>query len=251
MTSNDLVLIAKGIVPAVRTHVAELLRPLTTRLEAVEGKALVAGPAGPAGERGAPGDPGVAGPQGEPGVIGPVGATGERGEQGLVGPPGPPGPIGEKGLQGERGLEGPAGLMGRDGLPGVPGAQGVPGLPGEKGLDGKDGLNGRDGTLEQIKCVFDGERTLTFCFKNGDPIEGGVVRMAIPLYRGVHVAGKSYDLADTVTSGGSMWFCQEPTVTRPGDSRAWTQMVQRGKAGKDLRDVETPRGLPVVSGGSR
>lgn len=159
-------------------------------------------------------------------------APGRDGTDGAVGPQGPEGPPGPAG---------PAGRDGRDGLPGVPG------LPGEKGLDGaagEPGAPGRDGTLEHLKALFDGERTVTLCFKDGTPIEGGVIRFPAVIYRGVYTDGKRYDLGDTTTWAGSLWHCNEPTTTKPGDgSKSWTLTVKRGRDGKDGQNAPS---LPVV-----
>lgn len=214
---------------------------LSARIAMLESRAPIHGKdgaPGPAGEKGLDGRDGV---DGAPGAVGPVGERGEIGPPGPAGPQGARGEVGPQGERGERGEKGADGLMGRDGLPGVPGATGVQGPPGEKGADG---LNGRDGTLEQLKAVWDGERTLMLCFKNGDPIEGGVITFDIPLHRGVYLAGKAYDRADQVTWGGSIWMANERTVTKPGESKEWTLVVKRGRDGKDAQPLTT--GVPVV-----
>jgi hypothetical protein len=153
---------------------------------------------------------------------------------------------------GQKGEKGDDGLPGRDGVAGLPGRDGLVGPEGKQGLDGRtglNGLNGRDGTLEQIKMVYDGERTLTFCFKNGDPIDGGTLILPIQIYRGVYQAGKVYDLGDTVTYANSQWHCHAPgTVTPPGDgSKLWQLCVRAGRDGKDLRpSAGSAVELPVV-----
>lgn len=49
-------------------------------------------------------------------------------------------------------------------------------------------------------------------------------------YRGVHVAGKSYEPGDCVTAGGSLWHCNTATEARPGDdAQAWTLAVKHGR----------------------
>jgi hypothetical protein len=75
-----------------------------------------------------------------------------------------------------------------------PGPPGDPGPPGRDGADGKAGLT----------------------------------------YQGVYVEGKSYDVGELVTWGGSMWHANELTETKPGDgSKAWTLTCKRGRDGKD------------------
>jgi integrin beta 3 len=232
MTEADLTAVVRGIAPVIRDAIAAAIAQTEARFTAaLETKALIPGrdgAPGPAGEKG------LDGAQGPPGAAGAPGPAGERGADGQAGP------------AGERGPEGALGRDGRDGLPGVPG------VPGEKGLDGArgaDGLNGRDGTLENIKVLFDGERTVTLCFKNGDPIEGGVLRFPMPIYRGVHIDGKGYESCDRVTWAGSEWHCTMPTTAKPGDgSKAWTLAVKRGRDGKDGlngRDL-----VPVVKVGA-
>lgn len=87
---------------------------------------------------------------------------------------------------------------------GVQGPPGPVGPAGRDGIDGKDGAPGRDG--------LDG--------KDGAP---GL------RYLGVHVSGKSYDVGDLVTAGGSAWYCGHTTTGTPGHSPDWTLMVKRGR----------------------
>jgi hypothetical protein len=75
----------------------------------------------------------------------------------------------------------------------LPGPPGPPGPPGRDGLDGKDGQGLR--------------------------------------YLGVHVAGKTYDVGDMVTAGGSAWYCCRTTTGTPRQSPDWQLMV---KSGRDL-----------------
>jgi integrin beta 3 len=236
MTAKDLSIVVRGIAPVVREYVSLGMSGLAERLAALEAKTLTArdgaqGPPGPIGEKGLDGAPGSVGERGPAGPEGPPGRDGAPGKDGADGLPGSPG---------ERGQDGPEGKPGRDGRDGLQGAQG------EKGLDGapgKDGLNGRDGTLENIKALYDGERTVTLCFKDGTPIEGGVITFPVEIYRGVYVESKSYDRGDGVTWGGSEWHANEPTTTKPGDgSKAWTLKVKRGRDGKD--GAPGPEGKP-------
>jgi len=80
--------------------------------------------------------------------------------------------------------------------PPTPGPAGEPGPPGRDGADGKPGLT----------------------------------------YAGVYQDGKAYEPAELVTWAGSLWHCNEPTRSRPGDgSASWTLAVKRGRDGKDGR----------------
>lgn len=206
---------------------------------------------GPQGEKGEPGESieGPAGPPGLPGLpgAGSVGPQGERGigiasivreggrlsfelEDGRVFDAGDI--AGERGEKGDAGPEGPAGRDGRDGLPGVPGANGERGLDGE---DGRDGINGKDGLgFEDMTVEYDGERRFTFRLARGDTVKEWTRVVPVQLYRGVHADGAAHEPGDTVTWGGSLYHCNEPTTEKPGaGSKAWTLAVKRGQDGKD------------------
>ena len=75
-----------------------------------------------------------------------------------------------------------------------------PGPPGEPGAPGKDGKDGVAGMT----------------------------------YQGVFVDGKAYEKGDVTTWAGSMWHCNEPTESKPGDgSKAWTLACKHGRDGRD------------------
>jgi len=71
-------------------------------------------------------------------------------------------------------------------------------VPGPPGPPGRDGVDGKDGAA--------GLR-----------------------YLGVHVPGKTYDVGDLVTAGGSAWYCGRTTTGIPGKSPDWQLMVKRGR----------------------
>jgi len=52
-------------------------------------------------------------------------------------------------------------------------------------------------------------------------------------YRKTWQAGTAYAAGDMVTCAGSGWVCDEDTITKPGESKAWTLFVKRGRDGKD------------------
>lgn len=159
------------------------------------------------------------------------GPQGERGEKGEPGPPGIAGPRGDGGANGKDG---------RDGQPGVPGRDGAPGERGERGEKGIDGKDGRDGTLDGVTLEQVDERTWTMGRPDGSSV--GIIQMAVPLYRGVYVAGTGYAKGDAVTFGGSLWIAKDATKDRPGDgATAWQLAVKRGDKGKD--------GTPGANGG--
>jgi len=84
-------------------------------------------------------------------------------------------------------------------VPGPPGPAGPAGPSGRDGIDGKDGAAGLR-------------------------------------YLGVHVAGKTYDVGDLVTAGGSAWYCGRTTEGVPGKSPDWQLMVKRGRDARAARD---------------
>jgi integrin beta 3 len=121
----------------------------------------------------------------------------------------------------------------------VPGPAGARGLDGKDGAPGLNGKDGRDGTLEGIKILYDGERTFTLCFKDGTPIEGGVITFdGLLLDRGVYQHDRPYVRGDVVSHGGSLWIAQEPTSAVPGGrgdgvpARAWRLAVKAGRDGR-------------------
>ena len=228
------------------------------------------GEPGPPGPSGPPGES-IVGPQGEKGepgqsIEGPPGAKGDKGEPGesIPGPRGERGIgiaavardgcrlsveledgrafdlgdiTGERGEKGVAGPEGPAGRDGRDGLPGVPGANGERGLDGK---DGRDGIDGKDGLgFDDMTVEYDGERRFTFRLARGDTVKEWTRIVPVQLYRGVHVDGAQHEPGDTVTWGGSLYHCNEPTTDKPGaGSKAWTLAVKRGQDGKDGKPGE-------------
>jgi integrin beta 3 len=203
--------------------------------------ALEAGPLARDGTKGIDGAPGRDGKDGLPGTAGTKGIDGAPGRDGKDGLPGTAGTKGIDGARGEKALDGINGRDGRDG---------IQGLPGKNGLDGVAGKDGFNGTLENLKAIFDGERTVTFCFKNGTPIEGGVIRFPVVIYRHVFDASRTYEAGDQVTCAGSLWIAKTGTTQRPdedGDgARDWTLCSKRGPEGK--RGQQGEKGLDGKDG---
>lgn len=114
----------------------------------------------------------------------------------------------------------------------------------------KDGKDGRDGSVENLKALYDGERTVTWCFKNGDPVEGGVMTLPIPIWRGIWGAGKTYEPHDVVQWDGSQWYALKAVSAKPGDespdSRDWKLWVKRGRDG--AKGPQGDRGLDGKDG---
>jgi len=135
------------------------LKPILSRLKALEGITLERGKDGQPGEKGLDGKDGKDGQPGEKGLDGKDGKDGQPGEKGLDGKDGKDGQPGEKGLDGKDGKDGQPGekgLDGKDGKDGQPGEKGLDGKdgkdgqPGEKGLDGKDGASVSEADIEKI-----------------------------------------------------------------------------------------------------
>lgn len=221
MNHRDLAALMAGLAPVirdyvadwakgVREHVDDLFRGFGDRLAALESRAVQRGEKGDKGDDGAPGRDGIDGKDGAPGLDGKDGA---------------PGPQGEKGLDGLPGKEGQSGRDGRDGLPGV---------QGEKGLDGKDGRDGIDGFgFDDLTAVFDGERTVTLRFVQGERVKEFPITFPIVLDRGVWREGNKYAKGDGVTFGGSFFIAKDDTAAKPETDASWRLAVKRGRDGKD------------------
>ncbi len=202
---------ARGaLTPEYVASTAESMIALVARVEAIEQRAAVPGPAGEVGPQGTQGEPGPPGPMGNKGADG----------VGLEGP---------RGAQGEKGVDG---VAGRDGLAGVQGQAGRDGVNGERGLPGTDGKDGLDGTLEGVSVVQVDERSFEFRREAGDVL--GRVSLAAPLYRGVYAAGTDYLKGDAVTFGGSLWIATDATDEKPGAGEtAWRLAVKAGRDGRE------------------
>ncbi len=252
MNTKSLAIVLDGIAPIVRDFVVKQLDGVSARLKALEERAPVAGPAGPpgpagergekgeAGERGADGEAGPQGVTGEKGEAGPAGERGITGEKGLDGEAGPRGEAGERGPAGEAGAAGITGEKGLDGAPGRDGRDGMPGVQGEKGIDGLHGKDGRDGIdglgFDDLDVIYDGERTFTFKFVQGDREKAFTFKAPFPIYRGTLQHGKAYDRGDCVTYAGSMWTALSETKNAlPGTDAAtglWQLATKKGTDGK-------------------
>lgn len=118
-------------------------------------------------------------------------------------------------------------VVGRDG------ERGEAGISGNPGANGKDGQNG---TIENVQLVYDGERTVSFQFKDGTPVEGWSVKLPMLLDRGVYSSEKAYDTGDVVSYGGSGWIAKADSQGKqPGTNEGapyWRLAVKRGNDGK-------------------
>jgi hypothetical protein len=181
--------VVKGVIKAVKEHIAEVVAGISFRLDDID-RRLRAIPEPLRGEKGDPGERGPEGPPGRDGIDGLQGPKGDPGEsirgekgdqgepgvsivgiQGEVGPPGPPGRDGES-IRGERGEKGEKGDQGESLL----GPAGPSGEKGESitGPPGKDGTPGRDALQIEILSAVD----LARAYPRGTYArhDGGVIR---------------------------------------------------------------------------
>lgn len=107
---------------------------------------------------------------------------------------------------------------------------------GRDGENGTPGENGRDGfSLEHFDTKWDGERTLTLIFDDGQSEYTHQLQMPIMIDRGVW-AERSYSQGDAVTWGGSLWIAQRDTEAKPDSpDSGWRLAVKRGRDGKDAK----------------
>lgn len=90
-----------------------------------------------------------------------------------------------------------------------------------------------DGNID-LKVMYDGQRTVTLCSKDGTPIEGGVMVFPVTIYRGVYEAGRAYEKGDSVTFRGSTWTARDATSATPGiGATPWQLSTKAGRDGKD------------------
>lgn len=136
----------------------------------------------------------------------------------------------------ERGLDGKEGALGPEGPAGSRGPQG------EMGAEGKPG---RDGTPENITPIQSKDfRTVTFCYKDGAPVEGWVLTFPVVIYQGVYKAGEIYVVGDMVTYGNQQWIAKRAAPDKPGDgSPHWQLSTRQGRDGK-----QGPEGKPGLHG---
>lgn len=130
---------------------------------------------------------------------------------------------------------------GRDGLPGVPGRDGKDGKDGDKGHNGADGIG-----FDDLDIDYDGERSITLRFVQGERVKEFPIMLPIPLDRGQYKSSADYVRGDAATYGGSLWIAQKATGDKPGTSDAWRLAVKCGRDGKNGKDGE--RGEPGKEG---
>ncbi|CAA2106021.1 phage portal protein [Variovorax paradoxus] len=91
--------------------------------------------------------------------------------------------------------------------------------------------------VAEIKVSFQGRTGFVSVERSSGTPDLHPFSLPAMIYRGVFREGETYEQGDTVTWGGSLWFCNEPTADKPLDgSRTWQLAAKRGRDGKDARD---------------
>jgi integrin beta 3 len=230
--------LADLIAELVGEHVERATAPLIARIAELESR--------PAPERGEPGERGSDGADGRDGKDADPEVIHSLVAEAVAGIPVPQ--DGKDGRDGADGKDGEPGQAGKDGA-------GIADLVIDReghlvasftdgrmknlgrivGKDGADGKDGRDGfSLEHFDTKWDGDRTLTLSFSDGQSEYSHELRMPFVIDRGVFVEGKSYEAGDGTTWGGSFWIAQRDTSARPDSADSgWRLAVKRGRDGKD------------------
>lgn len=101
-----------------------------------------------------------------------------------------------------------------------------------------EGMDGWECIVEGIKAIgieqID-ERSFSVSIeKTSGEKQAAQFSMPNMAYKGIYKLGEKYRKGDTTTYSGSMWHCnEEGTREAPGDGKAWTLSVKRGRDGKD------------------
>lgn len=237
----DVTKLADGVFETVRAYVAKALEPLSERLQTLEARESIPGPPGEKGADGRDGSDGKDGRDGQDGKDGRDGLDGQPGERGLDGKDGANGIDGKDGesVTVEQVLEAVSPVMEAKmamwALDFERRAQGVL----ERAIDRmpkpKDGRDGKDGLgFDDLQMDYDGARTFTFSYVQGDKEKAFSFVVPMLLDRGVYKEGADYEQGDVVTWGGSMWIAQADTKAKPGQSDEWRLSVKKGRDGKDF-----------------
>lgn len=98
----------------------------------------------------------------------------------------------------------------------------------QPGPPGRDGMGFDDMTME-----YDGERTFSFVFRQGENVKRYDHVVPIVLDRGVFKEGSDYVKGDGVSYGGCFWIAQKETASKPGTDPTWRLAVKKGRDAKD------------------
>ncbi|MDW9773079.1 hypothetical protein GOA89_14710 [Sinorhizobium meliloti] len=114
---------------------------------------------------------------------------------------------------------------------------------------GKDGDPGKDGFgFEDLDAAYDGEKTITLKFTQGERVKEFAFTMPVVIDRGVYRDGTEYKAGDGVTWGGSFWIAQKDTSAKPDAGDDWRLSVKRGRDGKNGVAKEIKASQPVRVG---
>lgn len=114
---------------------------------------------------------------------------------------------------------------------------------------GKDGDPGKDGFgFEDLDAAYDGEKTITLKFTQGERVKEFAFTMPVVIDRGVYRDGSEYKAGDGVTWGGSFWIAQKDTSAKPDAGDDWRLSVKRGRDGKNGVAKEIKASQPVRVG---
>ncbi len=88
--------------------------------------------------------------------------------------------------------------------------------------------------VKDINVNFDGERGVSVdIVKSSNQVITKSFDMPVMIYKDIYSASHEYKTGDTVTWGGSLWCCLEPTRDKPGESKSWRLCAKKGRDGKD------------------
>ena len=281
MVRGAAMLIEKATAPLIAANEAltAQCRALSDRLEQVEARAAVPGPAGRDGldgKDGAPGKDGVDGLNGKDGIDGKDGAPGRDGVDGKDGLNGDHGKDGIDGQNGAPGRDGIDGVNGRDGTDGAHGKDGAPGRDGIDGLNGKDGEagpqgeRGADGIMRAVddwqdrvhysgECVALGGSTWQAVKDTGHAPPHADWRCIAAagrdgagfVSRGTYSEEEEYSARDVVMCNGSTFAAHRDSPGPcPGDGwHLWASRGSRGTQGlRGLAGMRGEQGLRGVAG---
>lgn len=112
------------------------------------------------------------------------------------------------------------------------------------GRDGRDAFSLEDFSISMLED----QRTLRLRFAHGELVREKDIVLNVPIYRGVYRDTSSYQRADCVTHGGSVFMAQCATRAVPGTNDDWVLSVKRGRDGKPgSRGEKGDKGDPGVT----